>query len=140
VKLTRAIQKAGRMTVNPLVLWSIRSGRALPGVSRRSVLALDTVGRRSGKPRTTPMGYVPVDDERVWVVSEHGERSDWYRNARAAGTVWVQAGDRRRRARVVLLPDEDPKHVLKRMHPVVALANRALWDRPAVVEIRFTDE
>lgn len=134
----RAVQHIGRLTVNPIVLALIRSGIPLPGVGRKTVMSLRTVGRKSGEPRVTPMGYVRIDDDKVWAVSEHGARSDWYRNARAAGTVEVQAGgDRPRRATVRLLPDEDPAAVLKRMNPMVAIANRALWDRPAVVEIRF---
>jgi deazaflavin-dependent oxidoreductase (nitroreductase family) len=138
--LTRAVQRFGRVTVNPIVLALVRSGRSIPGVSRKSVLSLETVGRKTGRRRVTPMGYTRVDGDTVWVVSEHGDRSDWFRNARKAGTVVVHAGDRRRRATVRLLPDEDPKAVLKRMSPMVALANRALWDRPAVVEIRFESD
>ena len=136
----RAVQHFGRLTVNPIVLRLIRSRRSLLGVGPGSVMSLSTVGRKSGKRRVTPMGYVPVDDDTVWAVSEHGARSDWYRNARKAGTVKVQAGDRQRTARVRVLPDEDPAAVLRRMNRVVALANRALWDRPAVVEIRFEND
>ena len=137
----RAVQHIGRLTVNPIVLALIRSGIPLPGVGRKTVMSLTTVGRKSGEPRVTPMGYVRIDEDTVWAVSEHGDRSDWYRNARAAGTVMVQAGsDRPCRATVRLLPDEDPGAVLKRMNPMVAIANRALWDRPAVVEIRFENE
>jgi deazaflavin-dependent oxidoreductase (nitroreductase family) len=134
----RAVQHVGRLTVNPIVLALIRWGIPLPGIGRKTVMSLTTVGRKSGRPRVTPMGYVRIDSDTVWTVSEHGHRSDWYRNARAAGTVDVQAGgDRPRRATVRLLPQEDPAAVLKRMNPMVAIANRALWDRPAVVEIRF---
>lgn len=129
----------GRLTVNPVVRWLVRSGRSIPGVGGKSVITLRTTGRKSGKPRETPMGYVLVDERTIWVVSEHGRRSDWYRNARHAGTVEVHRGGRYRRAEVGLLPDEDPRSVLKKMSPVVALANRALWDRPEVVEIRFLD-
>ncbi|MEX0791054.1 MAG: nitroreductase family deazaflavin-dependent oxidoreductase [Actinomycetota bacterium] len=136
----RAVQHLGRLTVNPVVLFLIRSGIPLPGIGRKTVLSLSTVGRKTGKPRVTPMGYVRIDDDTVWVVSEHGARSDWYRNARNAGSVRVQAGDRPRRASVRLLPGEDPAAVLRRLNPVVALANRALWDRPAVVEIRFAGD
>ena len=136
---TRAVQRIGRRTVNPIVLWLVRSGRAIPGVSRKSVLALKTVGRKSGLPRVTPMGYVRIDDRTLWVVSEHGSRSDWYRNARHAGVVEVEAGGHSSKARVRLLPGEDPKAVLKRMSPAVAAANRALWERPAVVEVRLLD-
>lgn len=138
--LTRAVQKIGRLTVNPIVLSLIRAGRSLPGVGPKSVLSLTTVGRKSGQPRVTPMGYVRIDADTVWVVSEHGSRSDWYRNARKAGTVQVKAGDRSRTGTVRLLPEEDPKAVLRRMSPFVALANRALWHDPAVVEIRFESD
>ncbi|CAN5827077.1 hypothetical protein BH23ACT12_BH23ACT12_01090 [soil metagenome] len=136
----RALQHLGRLTVNPVVLLLIRSGIPLPGVGRQTVLSLATVGRKTGRPRLTPLGYVRIDDDTVWVVSERGARSDWYRNARKAGSVQVQAGEQARRASVRLLVDEDPAAVLRRMSPVVALANRTLWDRPAVVEIRFDGE
>lgn len=135
-KLKRVVQQFGRLTVNRVVLGMIRSNRSLPGVSRETVLSLSTVGRRTGKPRVTPMGYVRIDDDTVWVVSEHGSRSDWYRNARHAGTVVVRAGGLPYRAQVRLLRNEDPNPVLRNMGRVVALANRALWHDPAVVEIR----
>lgn len=139
MKLSRAVQHLGRLTVNPIVLRLLRSGRSLMGVGRGSVLCMSTAGRRTGRTRVTPMGYVRIDDDTVWVVSEHGTRSDWYRNARHAGTVRVRVGDRVGTAAVRVLPGEEPRRVIKRIHPAVALANRSLWDRPAVVEIRFLD-
>lgn len=137
-KLKRAVQRFGKLAVNPVVVAIVRSGRRIPGAGRHAVLTLSTVGRKSGKPMTTPMGYVRVDEHTVWVVSEHGPRSDWYRNARAAGTVQVQVGETVRPASVRLLPDQDPAEVLRRMNRMVALANRALWNHPAVVEIRLS--
>jgi deazaflavin-dependent oxidoreductase (nitroreductase family) len=137
-KLKRAVQRFGKLTVNPLAVAIVRSGRRIPGVGRHTVLTLSTVGRKSGRPVTTPMGYVRIDEDTVWVVSEHGARSDWYRNARAAGTVSVQAGERARPATVRLLPDEDPAAVLRRMNRFIALANRSLWHQPAVVEIKLS--
>lgn len=135
--VTRAVQKIGRVTVNPIVLALIRSGRSLPGVGPESVLSLTTVGRKTGLPRVTPMGYVRIDPDTLWVVSEHGRHSDWYRNARKAGTVTVKAGAPGRPGTVRLLPEEDPAQVLRRMSPMLALVNRALWHDPAVVEIRL---
>lgn len=137
-RVKRAVQQFGKLTVNKVVVGLIRSGRAIPGVGRRSVMTLSTVGRKSGEPRVTPMGYVRIDDDTVWVVSEHGARSDWFRNARAAGTVRVQAGEDARPGRVRLLRDEDPAAVLRRMNRMVALANRVLWHEPAVIEIKLS--
>ena len=136
--LTRWAQRVGKFTVNPIVLAALRSGIRLPWVRPDTVIALATVGRRSGRRRVTPMGYVRVDPDRLWVVSEHGSRSDWYRNAEAAGGAEVLVDGRWRRATMSVLPDEAPAPVLRRFRSrVVAAANRALWYRPEVVELRL---
>jgi deazaflavin-dependent oxidoreductase (nitroreductase family) len=136
--LTRAMQQFGKLTVNQIVLASLRSGIRLPSVSGKTVIAVATVGRKSGKRRVTPMGYVRVGDDRLWVVSEHGRRSDWYRNSKAAGSVQVLVDRKWRSATLELQPDEDPGAVLRRFaSKAVAAANRALWYRPEVVELRL---
>jgi deazaflavin-dependent oxidoreductase (nitroreductase family) len=132
------MQRIGKVTVNKIVLASLRYGFPLPSVSPRTVIAVETFGRRSGLRRLTPMGYVRVDPNRLWVVSEHGRRSDWYRNARRAGLVQVLVERSWHPATLELLPDEDPAAVLRRFPSrMVALANRALWYRPEVVELRL---
>lgn len=137
-KVTAAAQRIGRVTVNPIVLKLIRSPLQVPGLSSGTVLRMTTAGRRSGKTRVTPMGYVPAGPNVLLVVSERGSRADWYRNAVSAGWAQVEAGGRRGPATVKILEDEDPGLVLSRMNPMLRLANRALWSDPAVVEIRFT--
>jgi deazaflavin-dependent oxidoreductase (nitroreductase family) len=136
--VTRAMQQVGKLTVNKIVLGSLRSGIRVPSVSSLTVIAVATVGRKSGKRRVTPMGYVRIGDDRLWVVSEHGRRSDWYRNSKAAGSVDVLVDRKWRPATVDVLPDEDPRAVLGRFSSkAVAAANRALWYRPEVVELRL---
>jgi len=49
-------------------------GLALPGYA-----LLETVGRKSGKPRRTPVGDGRVGN-RFWIVSEHGMQSGYVRN------------------------------------------------------------
>ena len=121
-----------------MVLAILASGLSIPPVSPKNLTVVATVGRRSGRPRATPMGYVRVDADRLWVVSEHGSGSDWYRNARAAGDVEVRLGTARYRATVHLLPAEDPGLVLRRLRSrTIALANRLLWYHPEVVELRL---
>jgi deazaflavin-dependent oxidoreductase (nitroreductase family) len=137
-KLKRAVQKLGNLTVNKVVIALLGSGLSIPPVSPHNVAVVATVGRKSGRPRTTPMGYVKVDASRLWVVSEHGFRSDWYRNAQAAGQIEVLLGKARYPATVHPLPAEDPGSVLRRMNSrTIALANRLLWHHPKVVEIRL---
>lgn len=139
-KLKRAVQKFGKLTVNKLVLASLRTGIPLPQVNPDCVTALATVGRRSGKPRITPMGYVQVDERTLRVVSEHGVRSDWYRNAQAAGSVELLLDRKFRPATVHLIPDADPQEVLRGIRSrMVAWANRLLWSAPKVIEFRLTD-
>lgn len=138
-KIKRAVQRMGKVTVNKLVLALVRSGRQLPFINSSSVIVLSTVGRRSGLPRATPMGYVRIDPATLRVVSEHGTRSDWYRNAVAAGSVQVLLEGRNRPATVHLLAGEDPGAVLEKMgSKMVAAANRALWSQPEVIQISLT--
>jgi deazaflavin-dependent oxidoreductase (nitroreductase family) len=137
-KLKRAVQKLGKLSVNKVVIALLGLGLRIPPVSSETVAVVATVGRRSGRPRATPVGYVRVDAKRLWVVSEHGSSSDWYRNARAAGEIEVRLGKARYHATVHLRPSEDPGLVLRRMKSrTIALSNRLLWHHPKVVEIRL---
>jgi deazaflavin-dependent oxidoreductase (nitroreductase family) len=137
-KLKRAAQRFGKVTVNKLAAAVVRSGLSLPVVNPSSVVVVETVGRRSGKIRFTPMGYARISEKMIWVVSEHGTSSDWFRNARAAGEAKVWIGRQCFPATPRVLEDEDPAAVLAMMGSrLVALANRALWYEPKVVEFRF---
>ena len=76
--------------MNPLV-------RPLAGVAPWWVL-VETVGRRTGKRRRTPLAVGRRDASGIWVIAVHGRRSGWVLNAEAADTVryrhrlrWVAA-------------------------------------------------
>lgn len=68
---------------------------------------LETTGRVSGRPRRTPIGG-RLDGGTFWLVSDHGEASDYVRNIQANNTVRVRVRARWRTGRAVLLPDDDP--------------------------------
>ncbi|MPY51139.1 nitroreductase/quinone reductase family protein [Streptomyces acidicola] len=68
--------------------------------------ALETTGRTSGLPRRTPVGGRRVGDS-FWLVSEHGERSQYIRNIRANPRVRVRIGGRWHHGTAHLLPDDD---------------------------------
>ena len=86
--------------INPLV--ARRAG------SRGNRFALlETVGRKSGQPRLTPVGY-GLEGNVLWIVSEHGRMSGYIQNLEANPRVRIRfdGGWRDGTARVV--PDDDP--------------------------------
>jgi deazaflavin-dependent oxidoreductase (nitroreductase family) len=64
-------------------------GRGPRGV----VLLLTTTGRRSGRPRVTPLQY-EEDQGVIYVAAARGPHADWFRNIQANSRVKVQIMDR----------------------------------------------
>lgn len=97
-------QRVGGMLLrllNPLVERLI--SRGLPTGAPNVLLTVR--GRRSGRPRTVPVGMVEVDGRR-FVQSTYGE-TGWVRNLRTSGEATITEGDRRTRVRAVeLTPGE----------------------------------
>ena len=71
---------------NPVVRTLFRLGVPVPGTA-----ILETVGRRSGQPRRTPVTD-GLDGETFWIVSEHGHGSAYVRNIEANPGVRVRIG------------------------------------------------
>jgi deazaflavin-dependent oxidoreductase (nitroreductase family) len=90
----QVVHRVQRLVVNPV-------GRQLP------VTMLETIGRKSGKPRLTAVGGKVIDNQ-FWMVSEHGEHSDYVRNMKANPAVRVRIGGKWRNGTAHLLPDDDP--------------------------------
>ena len=60
------------------------------------VLILTTTGRKSGKPRPTPLEYIyDQKNDRYRVAAGWGGRTDWYRNLLKNPNVRVQVGRRK---------------------------------------------
>ena len=87
---------------NPLVKAAVASGLL------RSYAVLETVGRRSGEPRRTPVGN-GLDGDTFWIVAEHGRRAGYVRNIEANPRVRVRLGRRWRSGTARVLPDDDPR-------------------------------
>ncbi|SPM26867.1 nitroreductase [Mycobacterium terramassiliense] len=90
----RFVHSVQRLVVNPV-------GRQLP------VTMLETTGRKSGQARRTAVGGRVVDGQ-FWMVSEHGEHSDYVRNIQADPAVRVRINGQWRSGTAHLLPDDDP--------------------------------
>jgi deazaflavin-dependent oxidoreductase (nitroreductase family) len=97
--LARSVE---RYVLNP----QMRLGLAL-GLAPRAFALLETVGRRSGRPRRTPVGNGLLGDT-FWLVSEHGRGAGYVRNIEANPRVRVKIGRRWRAGTAYLLPEDDP--------------------------------
>ena len=73
---------------------------------------LETIGRKTGQPRRTAVGGRVIDNQ-FWMVSEHGEHSDYVRNIKADPAVRVRIDGQWRGGIAYLLPDDDPKERLR---------------------------
>jgi deazaflavin-dependent oxidoreductase (nitroreductase family) len=90
------------------------------GMARRSTALIETIGRKSGLPRVTPVTN-GLDGDKFWIVTEHGRKADYVRNIEVEPRVRVNVG-RGWRAGTAQILDEDPGERLAR---IVALNPRA---------------
>ncbi len=81
------------------------------GLHTGPAYVLTVPGRKSGKPRSTPMTPFSYGGGLYTVAGYPG--ADWARNAKAAGTGTLSRGRRSRRVRIVELGAEESKPVLR---------------------------
>lgn len=80
---------------------------------------LETVGRKSGQRRQTPVGY-GLDGNVLWIVSEHGRWSGYVRNLEANPRVRIRVGGEWRDGTARVVPDDDPVQRLRSYDPRTA--------------------
>jgi deazaflavin-dependent oxidoreductase (nitroreductase family) len=102
-------------------LYRLSRGRLLGRVAGMPVLLLTTTGRRSGRPRTTPLTYFEVGDELAIVASNGGENSppQWWLNLQAEPRAAIRIGSRSE-AVVARAADEEERD---RLWPVITAAH-----------------
>ena len=108
VKLDRPVKRRfeiliGRYTANPLMRGMFRLGITPPGMA-----LVETVGRRTGAIRHTPIVCSPEGDT-LWLIAQHGRHAGWVRNFEAKPQVRVRLGRSWRTGTAELLPDDDVK-------------------------------
>ncbi|MFB9831752.1 nitroreductase/quinone reductase family protein [Actinoallomurus acaciae] len=103
--------------------------RYLPGAA-----VLETIGRKSGLPRQTPIGG-RIEGGSFWLVSDHGRRSQYVRNIEADPRVRVRIGRRWRTGIAHLMPDDDPKERLRRLPRANGLIVRLLGTELLTVRV-----
>jgi deazaflavin-dependent oxidoreductase (nitroreductase family) len=81
------------------------------GFGGKGPLVLTVVGRKSGKPRTTPVTPMTVGGHRYVVAGLPS--SDWAANARAAGEATLHVGRRTERVRMVEMSADEARPLLR---------------------------
>ncbi|MEV6022496.1 nitroreductase family deazaflavin-dependent oxidoreductase [Streptomyces sp. NPDC052036] len=122
----RAVTALQRHLVNP--------------VQRRMPLQtlLETTGRVSGLPRRTPLGGRRIGGS-FWLVSEHGEKSQYIRNIQADPRVRVRIRGRWYAGTAHPLPDDDARARLRTLPRLNSAAVQALGTGLLTVRVDLDD-
>jgi deazaflavin-dependent oxidoreductase (nitroreductase family) len=96
--------------LNPLLRRALLAG--LPGTG--TVALLETIGRRSGQPRQTPVGN-GLRGRQFWIVTEHGRHSAYVKNIEADPRVRVKVGRQWFDGTAHILEDDDPYERMRRL-------------------------
>jgi deazaflavin-dependent oxidoreductase (nitroreductase family) len=95
--------------------WLKYVNKVMIGVQKLGIsfgpVVLTVPGRKSGKPRSTPVTPMTVDGKEYVVGGLPG--SDWSANARAAGEGTLQRGRHTERVRLVEMSTEDARPLLR---------------------------
>jgi deazaflavin-dependent oxidoreductase (nitroreductase family) len=111
----RVVTWMQRHLANPVAR---RVARYMPGQA-----IIETVGRRSGLPRQTPVGG-QLEGSTFWVVTEFGRASNYVRNMEENPKVRVQLKGKWHTGTAHLLPDDDVKARLRRLPRLNSLSVR----------------
>jgi deazaflavin-dependent oxidoreductase (nitroreductase family) len=128
----------GRYTANPLMRGMFRIGITPPGLA-----LVETIGRRTGAVRHTPVTAYTPDGETLWLIAQHGSHAGWVRNFEANPSVRVRLGRKWRSGTAELLPDDDVKARIRTFasgpvgRAMNAMAFRALESQPVTVRIQL---
>jgi deazaflavin-dependent oxidoreductase (nitroreductase family) len=102
----------------PQFLYAIGLGPLIGGV----VLLLTTTGRKSGKPRITPLQYERFDGK-IYFASAFGKKSDWLRNIMVNPEIEIQVKSERLfgKAEVITEPKRIADYLSYRLekHPLM---------------------
>jgi deazaflavin-dependent oxidoreductase (nitroreductase family) len=98
-------------------VYRATGGRLLGRMGRSPILLLNTIGRKSGKKRATPLLYVVEDEDFVIIASKGGTPSHpaWYLNLKANPDATVEVGNGTVRVRAEEADGEEKERLWKKM-------------------------
>src|SRR6202047_2850715 len=103
----RIVHTLQKYVLNPPIKLALVVGLPLPGYA-----LLETKGRKTGKPRRTPVGDGRIGNQ-FWLVAEHGKKAGYVRNIERDQHVRLKLRDGLRyywlTGTAHLLSDDDPR-------------------------------
>ena len=100
------------------------------GIAPRVYALLETMGRKTGQRRRTPVGNgLVAGSDTFWLISEHGMRAGYVRNIQADSRVRVKIGRRWRTGTAHILRDDSALERLRQTGRYNARAVR-FWGNP----------
>jgi deazaflavin-dependent oxidoreductase (nitroreductase family) len=115
-RLQRRLEKS---LFNPAFRAALRLG-----IAPRAFALLETVGRRSGRLRLTPVGN-GLDGDVFWLVSEYGRQGGYVKNLIANPRVRVKVGRRWYAGTAAIIDDDDAHARRRRIDNANGLVGRA---------------
>ena len=108
------------------------------GIAPRVYALLETTGRRTGRPRRTPVGNgLVAGSDTFWLISEHGTRAGYVRNLEADPRVRVKVGRRWRAGTAQLVREDDVRQRLEQTGRYNAAAVRFFGNPDELVTLRI---
>lgn len=95
---------------------------------------VETRGRKTGRPRRTPVGN-GLEGDTFWIVSEHGRKAGYVRNLETDPRVRVRVNRRWRTGVAHVLPDDDIRARQASMRRFNAALVRAMGTDPTTIRI-----
>ncbi len=99
---------------------------------------LETTGRKSGKPRHTPLDGSKVGNE-FWFVSEFGEKSQYVKNIKANPKVRIRLRGQWHSGTAHLMPDDDPHERLRSLPQFNSFGVRTFGTNLLTIRVDLTD-
>jgi deazaflavin-dependent oxidoreductase (nitroreductase family) len=123
--LKRSVMMLVWRTINP-------PNRLLAGIAPWWVL-IETVGRRTGKQRRTPLARGPFDGDTTWLISVHGSHASWVKNVEDSPTVRLRV-KRRWRTGTASVVRYDPE-IIRRFNRYARSGPVTVGIDPALIRI-----
>ena len=109
--------------------------RQTAGTAGSRYALLETIGRKSGQPRQTAVGFGPDGNASLWIVSEYGSQAFYVQNLMANPRVRIKVDGGWRSGVAHVVPDDDPLQRLKKLDPRTAAEIKRM--RAALLSIRL---